>query len=117
MAGISFAPDEAARIDNMVKDGQSKVLLQQSVADAKMSALMGQALEQKESIIKALQDELSKERSRRREMGRDYSTQIKEFEKDKKAIEVLKKKSEKLELKQQTAERKQDAELDMVPTK
>ena len=50
-------------------------------------------------------------------MGRDYSHQIKEFEKDKKAIEVLKRKSEKLEVKHQTDQRKLDADLDMVPTK
>ena len=85
-----------------------------------MSALMGQTLDQKEKIIQALQSELDNERKRRRHIGRDYHKQVKEFELDRKAIEVLKRKSDRME-RQQELKAKQEAlaedELDMVPTK
>lgn len=76
---------------------KSKYLLQQSLADAKMSALMGKTLEQKENVIRALEAELEIERKRRKDMTGDYHHRIKDFEREKKEISILKAKSDKLE--------------------
>lgn len=43
-----------------------KVVLQQSIADAKMTALMSQTLQSKEQIIKSLEEELKREQDRRK---------------------------------------------------
>jgi len=51
-----------------------KLLLHQNIADAKMSALMSQTLSQKESIIKALEAELTNETKRRKEISKSYKT-------------------------------------------
>jgi|TARA_B110000305_G_C19305554_1_gene571377 hypothetical protein len=48
------------------------VVLQQSIADAKMTALMGQTLQSKEEIIKSLEEELAKEQKRRKQFTGDY---------------------------------------------
>ena len=51
-----------------------KVVLQQSIADAKMTALMSETLMQKEHIIKALEDQLNDETKRRKNISKDYKT-------------------------------------------
>ena len=56
-----------------------------------MTALMGETLNQKEAIIKALTDELENETKRRKDIGNSYKHQVKEFELDKKALDNIKK--------------------------
>lgn len=55
-------------------------MLQQTIADAKMTALMGQTLQNKEGIIKALEAELNKETMRRKEITTNYRKGVREFE-------------------------------------
>lgn len=86
-----------ALADDPDAGAKSKYLLQQSLADAKMSALMGKTLEQKENVIRALEAELEIERKRRKDMTGDYHHRIKDFEREKKEISILKAKSDKLE--------------------
>jgi thymidylate synthase len=50
-------------------------------------------------IIKALEDELDQEQKRRKDIGKSYKTQVKEFEDEKKSLDILKKKSDALEAK------------------
>ena len=85
-----------------------------------MTALMGQTLAQKESIIKALQDELDQETKRRKDIGKTYKNTVKEFELDKKALDNIKKQSDRMEKTKQRKENeelKKEDDLDMVPTK
>ena len=84
-----------------------------------MTALMSETLMQKEHIIKALEDQLNDETKRRKNISKDYKTQVKEFELDQKALENLKKQSENLERKKQRkeAEELKNNDLDMVPTR
>ena len=42
------------------------------MADAKMTALMGQTLENKQKIIDALQKELGEETQRRKDIGKSF---------------------------------------------
>lgn len=102
--------------DNATK---GKYMLQQSLADAKMSALMGKTLEQKQNIIRALEAELDIERKRRKDMSGTYQQQVKDYEREKKSIAILKGKADKLERIKGQREREElrDQELDMVPTK
>ena len=112
-------PREETNTDEAPSQGHSLVV-QTSVADAKMSALMGETLQQKEAIIKALKDELDNETKRRKSISKDFKTQVKEFELDQKALSKLKQRSEILERNQQrkeVEELKKDMELDLVPSK
>ena len=68
------------------------------MADAKMSALMGKTLEQKQNIIRALEAELEIERKRRKNMTNDYRHKVKDFEREQKEIAILKAKSDKIEI-------------------
>lgn len=108
-----------ALADDPDAGAKSKYLLQQSLADAKMSALMGKTLEQKENVIRALEAELEIERKRRKDMTGDYHKRVKEAEREKKEISILKAKSDKLERIKGQREREElrEQELDMVPTK
>ena len=72
VANVSFEPEEIKRLDRMVNAGQSKVMIEQTIADAKMNSLMSQALDQKNGIIKTLQKELELERKQRRDLGKDF---------------------------------------------
>ena len=47
-----------------------------------MTALMSETLMQKEQIIKALEEQLNDETKRRKNISKDYKTQVKEFELD-----------------------------------
>lgn len=108
-----------ALADDPAAGAKGKYLLHQSLADAKMSALMGKTLEQKEKIIRALEAELEIERKRRKDMGTDYHRRVKDFETEKKAISILKAKADKLERIKGEREREalREEELDWVPTK
>jgi len=83
-----------------------------------MSALMGKTLEQKENIIRALQAELETEKKRRKDVGSGYHHQVKEFEREEKALAILKAKSDKLERLKGRREREElrEQDLDLVPT-
>jgi hypothetical protein len=97
-----------------------KLILKQTIADAKMTYLLGQTLDQKENIIKALEEELNEEKKRRKDFSKSYKDQVKEFDHDKKALDRIKKQSDQMELKQQRREKdklKMENELDMVPVK
>lgn len=100
----------------MVETGQSKAMIEQTIADAKMNALMSQAMDQKNSIIKALQRDLEAERKQRRDVGKEFSTSLKEFNEERKQLARLKAKADKLERKEQERQKEIDAELDQVPT-
>lgn len=81
---------------------------------------MGQTLEQKEQIIKALEAELQKEKDRRKLISKSYTTQVKEFEIEQKTIEKIKRKADQMELSQQRKEKeklKKDHDLDLVPSR
>ena len=132
IAGVELAPNEVQKLTQILDPmgdeeakvsempGDPKFVLQQTIADAKMNALMGETLAQKQNIISALEDELNKERNRRKQMSKDYKTQVREFELDKKALDGIKKKSEQMEknkAKREAEELKKDSELDMVPTR
>ena len=51
-----------------------------------MSALMSQALDQKNGIIKTLQKDLEKERKQRRDIGKEYSSSVKECAEERKQL-------------------------------
>lgn len=101
MANVSFEPEEIKRLDRMVETGQSKVMIEQTIADAKMNSLMSQALDQKNGIIKTLQKDLERERKQRRDLGREFSGSIKSYNEERKQLAVLKSKADKLERKEQ----------------
>ena len=77
-----------------------KLVIEQNIADAKMTALMSQTLTQKEEIIKALEAQLESEKVRRKDHEKDYKTTLKEYKLDKKALDNLKKQSDILERQQ-----------------
>lgn len=116
VANVSFEPEEVKRLDRMVETGQTKVMIEQTIADAKMNSLMSQALDQKNGIIKTLEKELALERKQRRDLGKDFSTSIKDYNEERKQLQVLKAKADKLERKEQERQKEIDAELDQVPT-
>lgn len=99
---------------------EQKLILKQSIADAKMTALMGETLAQKEKIIVALQSELEQEQKRRKDFKSDFKHQVKEYELDRKAIENIKRQSDAMERAKQKKEQeglRKESELDFVPTK
>lgn len=66
-----------------------------------------------------MEAELEIERKRRKEMTNSYQKNVKDFEREKKAVSIIKAKADKLERIKGQKEREQlrDEELDMVPTK
>lgn len=96
----------------------------------KLHQLVGQALNQKEAMIKVLEEQLQAEKARREALTAKFRDQISEFEAERDAIERIRRASNMLEKKQlershvSHASISQSAinqtsvtELDMVPTK
>jgi hypothetical protein len=69
-------------------------------ADIRLHSLVGQALKQKEAMIKVLEDQLNAERIRREEITHKFKDQLYEFEAERDALERLRKASNQLEKKQ-----------------
>ena len=68
-------------------------------ADIRLHSLVGQALKQKEAMIKVLEDQLNAERLRREEITSKFRDQLSEFEAERDALERLRKASNQLEKK------------------
>ena len=98
--------------------------------DMKLHQLVGQALSQKESMIKVLEEQLIAEQMRREALTLKFKDQIAEFEAERDALEKLRRASNLLEKKQLERQHVSHAsishsvvnqssvtELDMIPTK
>ena len=68
--------------------------------DMKLHHLVGQALQQKEAMIRVLEEQLNAERQRREEITNKFRTQLAEFEQERDAVERLRRASNMLERKQ-----------------
>ena len=63
----------------------------------KLHNLVGQALQQKEAMIKVLEDQLNQEKLRREAITNKFRDQLSEFEQERDALEKLRKASNLLE--------------------
>lgn len=68
-------------------------------------------------MIKALEDQLQAEKSRREELAERFKQQLAEFEAERDAIEKLRLASNNLEKRQSEKAHNVSSELDMVPSK
>ena len=66
----------------------------------RLHQLVGQALNQKEAMIKVLEEQLQAERQRREALAEKFKEQIAEFEQERDALERLRRASNMLEKKQ-----------------
>jgi hypothetical protein len=93
--------------------------------DMKLQHLVGQALQQKEAMIKVLEEQLNAERQRREDITSKFRQQLTEFEQERDAVEKLRKASNYLEKKQNDGRslaslhhsNTHNSELDLVPSK
>ena len=65
----------------------------------KLHSLVGQALQQKEAMIKVLEDQLAQERLRREAVTSKFRDQLAEFEAERDALERIRKAANVLEKK------------------
>lgn len=59
------------------------------VDDTRIKNLVGEALTSKEAMIRALEEELDKEKLRRNELSNKFKTQLQEFEEERDALERI----------------------------
>lgn len=92
-------------------------------ADLKLNSLVSQALTQKETMIKVLEEQLALERKRREEVTASFKQQLAEFESERDALEDIRKAANAMERRQAdratngSASKRGDTDLDMVPSR
>ena len=74
-------------------------LAQNNELDYRMHQLVGQNLESKETMIRALEEQLNRERSVQKEMTEKFRQQLDDLEKEKEALAKIRKASQQMERK------------------
>jgi arginine deiminase len=78
-------------------DGSSLLLKAGNQVDLKLHQLVGEALSQKETMIRVLEQQLQAEKQRREDIAEQFKRQLEEFEAERQAIEKLRQSSNKME--------------------